>query len=229
VRQNTERLRKAAETIAQLETELAAKPEAPAPVVVARRAGGRDDTLQRTLLLARSSSMRRSRCRGRAERVIADAEAQARKVQAESEQRLREEIARLESNRGSSRTRSIPWPVSSRRSASAALALSEMLSWWTGACRRVRRRRGGDQHLRRTALVGATRVRSPAAPVRLAAALNRLPARRSGASLTSPDRRRRAHWGVPAAVGTPTGGPGRPHPSGARPATTRVQGHSTGN
>src|ERR1035438_9530554 len=55
LRQSTERLRKAAETIAQLETELAAKPEVPvappaapapaAPVIA-------DDTLQRTLVLA---------------------------------------------------------------------------------------------------------------------------------------------------------------------------------
>ena len=53
LRQNGERLRKAAETIAQLETELAAKPEAPAQVVMApAEPVVADDTLQRTLVLA---------------------------------------------------------------------------------------------------------------------------------------------------------------------------------
>ena len=65
--------------------------------------------------------------------MIADAESQARRVQAESEQRLREEISRLESNRSHLSTRSRPWPVSSRPSATGcASALSEMLSWVDG-------------------------------------------------------------------------------------------------
>ena len=47
-----------------------------------------------------------------------EAQSQARQIAAESEQRLREEITRLEANRGpSSPTRSRPWPVTSRASA----------------------------------------------------------------------------------------------------------------
>src|SRR5277367_4512353 len=53
LRQNTERLRKAAETIAQLETELATKPDVqPEVVMVPAEPVVADDTLQRTLLLA---------------------------------------------------------------------------------------------------------------------------------------------------------------------------------
>ncbi|MGA2838262.1 MAG: DivIVA domain-containing protein [Acidimicrobiales bacterium] len=101
LRQNTERLRKAAETIAQLETELAAKPEAPAQVVVApAEPVVPDDTLQRTLLLAQKFvDETKADAEAEAARIVADAEAKVRKVEADSEQRLREEIARLESNR----------------------------------------------------------------------------------------------------------------------------------
>jgi DivIVA domain-containing protein len=135
LRQNTERLRKAAETIAQLETELAAKPEAPAPVVVApAEPAVADDTLQRTLLLAQKFvDETKADAEAEAERVIADAEAQARKVQAESEQRLREEIARLESNRGqlSHEVETMARQLETERERLRS-ALSEMLSWVDG-------------------------------------------------------------------------------------------------
>jgi DivIVA domain-containing protein len=134
LRQSNERLRKAAETIAQLETELAAKPEivaeppAPAEPVVA------DDTLQRTLLLAQKFvDETKADAEAQAARVVADAEAQARKVQAESEQRLREEIARLESNRShlSHEVETMARQLETERERLRS-ALSEMLSWVDG-------------------------------------------------------------------------------------------------
>jgi cell division initiation protein len=134
LRQSTERLRKAAETIAQLETELAAKPEpqpapaAPAEPVIA------DDTLQRTLLLAQKFvDETKSDAEAQAARVVADAESQARKVQAESEQRLREEIARLESNRNhlSHEVETMSRQLETERDRLRS-ALSEMLSWVDG-------------------------------------------------------------------------------------------------
>ena len=135
LRQNAERLRKAAETIAQLETELAAKPEAPAPVVVAPAEPMiADDTLQRTLLLAQKFvDETKADAEVEAKRVVADAEAQARRVQAESEQRLREEIARLESSRGqlSHEVETMARQLESERER-LRLALSEMLSWVDG-------------------------------------------------------------------------------------------------
>ena len=135
LRQNTERLRKAAETIAQLETELAAKPEVAAPAaaepvepVVA------DDTLQRTLLLAQKFvDETKADAEAEAKRVVADAEAQARKVQAESEQRLREEIARLESSRShlSHEVETMTRQLESERDRLRS-ALADMLNWVDG-------------------------------------------------------------------------------------------------
>ncbi len=138
LRQSTERLRKAAETIAQLETELAAKPEVPvappappapaAPVIA-------DDTLQRTLVLAQKFvDETKADAEAQAARVIADAESQARKVQAESEQRLREEIARLESNRShlSHEVETMARQLETERDRLRS-ALSEMLTWVDGS------------------------------------------------------------------------------------------------
>jgi len=133
LRQSNERLRKAAETIAQLETELAAKPEAavaPAPAEPAIA----DDTLQRTLVLAQKFvDETKADAEAQAARVIADAEAEARKLQVESEQRLREEIARLEANRGqlSVEVDTMTRQLASERERLRA-ALSEMLSWVDG-------------------------------------------------------------------------------------------------
>ena len=135
LRQNTERLRKAAETIAQLETELAAKPE-PQP---GRRPPRPSRSSPTTPSSARCSSPRSSWTRPRptprpqAARVVADAEAQARKVQAESEQRLREEIARLESNRShlSHEVETMARQLETERERLRS-ALAEMLSWVDG-------------------------------------------------------------------------------------------------
>jgi cell division initiation protein len=135
LRQNTERLRKAAETIAKLETELAAKPEIPAPVVVAAAEPVvADDTLQRTLILAQKFvDETKAEAESEAKRVVADAEAQARKVQADSEQRLREEIARLESNRShlSHEVETMARQLETERERLRS-ALAEMLSWVDG-------------------------------------------------------------------------------------------------
>ena len=135
LRQNGERLRKAAETIAQLETELAAKPEVPAQVVIApAEPVVADDTLQRTLVLAQKFvDETKADAQAEAARVVADAEAQARKLQAESEQRLREEIARLESNRShlSHEVETMARQLESERERLRS-ALAEMLSWVDG-------------------------------------------------------------------------------------------------
>jgi len=137
LRQNTERLRKAAETIAQLETELAAKPEAPAPAPVADVApqpAVADDTLQRTLILAQKFvDETKADAEAEATRLVADAEAQARKVQAESEQRLRDEIGRLESNRShlSREVEAMAGQLEAERERLRA-ALAEMLRWVDG-------------------------------------------------------------------------------------------------
>jgi DivIVA domain-containing protein len=134
LRQSNERLRKAAESIAQMETELAAKsevrpePEAPPAPVIA------DDTLPRTLVLAQKFvDETKADAEAQATRVIADAEAAARKVQAESEQRLREEIARLESNRShlSHEVETMARQLETERERLRS-ALSEMLSWVDG-------------------------------------------------------------------------------------------------
>lgn len=134
LRQSNERLRKAAETIAQLETELAAKPEVQPVMAAPVEPAIADDTLQRTLVLAQKFvDETKADAEAQAARLVADAEAQARKVQAESEQRLREEIARLESNRShlSHEVETMARQLESERDRLRS-ALSEMLSWVDG-------------------------------------------------------------------------------------------------
>ncbi len=136
LRQNGERLRKAAETIAQLETQLAAKP-APAPAPVAApplQPVVADDTLQRTLILAQKFiDETKADAEAEASRLVADAEAQARKVQADSELRLREEIARLESNRShlSHEVETMARQIETERER-IRTALAEMIIWVDG-------------------------------------------------------------------------------------------------
>ena len=134
LRQSNERLRKAAETIAQLETELAAKPEAPAPAPAPAEPVVADDTLQRTLLLAQKFvDETKADAEAQAARVVADAEAEARRLQVESEQRVRDEISRLEANRNQL---NLEVDTMSRQLAAERerlrSALSEMLSWVDG-------------------------------------------------------------------------------------------------
>ena len=140
LRQSGERLRQAAERIAQLETALEHKPE-PEPVVVTEPAVP-DDTLQRTLLLAQKFvDETKAESEAEAARVIAEANAKARlvteeaqtqatRLPAESEQKLREEIGRLEASRArlshdvETMTRHIEGERSRLRE-----ALSEILRW----------------------------------------------------------------------------------------------------
>jgi len=109
LRQSGERLRQAAERISQLEAALEQQP-APQPAEPAEPAIA-DDTLQRTLILAQQFvDQTRADAEAQAARTVAEAEASARlmtdkaqaaatQIASESEQRLREEINRLEDSR----------------------------------------------------------------------------------------------------------------------------------
>src|SRR5581483_8072217 len=106
LRQSGERLRQAAERISELEAALEHQPapQAAAPVVT-------DDSLQRTLVLAQKFvDETKADSEAQAAKLLAEAEAKARtmteqaqaqagRIAAESEQRLREEIHRLEDSR----------------------------------------------------------------------------------------------------------------------------------
>jgi cell division initiation protein len=138
LRQSGERLRQAAERISHLETQLEQQPE-PATRV---DASVPDDTLQRTLLLAQKFvDETKADSEAQASRIVADAEAKARLVTeqaqtqasqmaAESEQRLREEIARLEESRGrlSHEVETMNRHLEGERSR-LRTALSEILRW----------------------------------------------------------------------------------------------------
>ncbi len=142
LRQSGERLRKAAEEISRLETELAAKPEpAPAAAVTAPAVEAAptasDETLQRTLILAQKFvDETKADAESQAAQVIAEAKTQAARIQAESEQRLREEIARLESNRHalSGEVETMTRQLESERDR-LRTAFTEMLGWIDGALR----------------------------------------------------------------------------------------------
>ncbi len=138
LRQSGERLRQAADRISQLETELAAKPAeaSPSEPVVA------DDTLQRTLVLAQKFvDETKADAEAQATRILAEADAKARlltdqaqsqasQIQTESEQRLREEIARLEGARGqlSHQVESMSRHLESERQRLRS-ALADLLDW----------------------------------------------------------------------------------------------------
>ena len=138
LRQSGERLRQAAERIAQLESELEQRPE---PTEEAEPTAP-DDTLQRTLLLAQKFvDQTKADSEAQAERLLAEADAKARQVTehaqaqakqiaADSEQRLRDEIARLEAAR-SKLSRDVETMTRHLESERARLrgALSEILRW----------------------------------------------------------------------------------------------------
>ncbi len=141
LRQSGERLRKAAAEISRLETELAAKPEPAAAADVAPAAEAApmasDETLQRTLILAQKFvDETKADAEAQAAQVIAEAKTQATRIQAESEQRLREEIARLESNRHalSGEVETMTRQLESERDR-LRTAFTEMLGWIDGALR----------------------------------------------------------------------------------------------
>jgi DivIVA domain-containing protein len=137
LRQSGERLRQAAERIAQLEMAIEQRPEQP----VAEPAPP-DDTLQRTLLLAQKFvDETKAESEAEAARVIGEANAKARmlteqaqvqatQLAAESEQRLREEIGRLEVARSklSHDVETMTRHLESERSRLRG-ALSEILRW----------------------------------------------------------------------------------------------------
>jgi cell division initiation protein len=144
VRQLNERLRQASERIAQLEREKRAAPVAAegenAPS--ASDTALSDETLQRTLLLAQKfvdQTKRESEAEAaavvaqaeeQARAAIAAAEATAAQLQAETHQKLREEVTRLESTRTelAADVESMARHLDSERNRLRA-ALSEILKW----------------------------------------------------------------------------------------------------
>ena len=146
VRQLNERLRQASERIAQLEREKRAAPVAvesgEGAVAAAESAALSDETLQRTLLLAqkfvdqtkRESEAEAAAVVAQAEETaraaIAAAEATAAHLQAETHQKLREEVTRLEATRTELATdvESMARHLESERNRLRG-ALSEILKW----------------------------------------------------------------------------------------------------
>jgi DivIVA domain-containing protein len=146
VRQLNERLRQASERIAQLEREKRAAPVAAegaeGAAVSAEAAALSDETLQRTLLLAqkfvdqtkRESEAEAAAVVAQAEETaraaIAAAEATAAQLQAETHQKLREEVTRLEATRTELATdvESMARHLESERNRLRG-ALSEILKW----------------------------------------------------------------------------------------------------
>jgi cell division initiation protein len=144
VRQLNERLRQASERIAQLEREKRAAPVAAegenAPS--ASDTALSDETLQRTLLLAQKfvdQTKRESEAEAaavvaqaeeQARAAIAAAEATAAQLQAETHQKLREEVTRLETSRTelAADVESMARHLDSERNRLRA-ALSEILKW----------------------------------------------------------------------------------------------------
>jgi DivIVA domain-containing protein len=139
LRQSGERLRQAAERISQLETALEQQP-APAPEPAEPAVP--DDTLQRTLILAQQFvDQTKADAESDAARLITEAESTARKmteqaqvqasqIASESEQRLRDEINRLEASRGklSHEVETMSRHLESERNR-LRTALSEILRW----------------------------------------------------------------------------------------------------
>jgi DivIVA domain-containing protein len=137
VRQAGERLKQAAERIAQLEAmlqEVQLQPQSSAPVS--------DDTLQRTLLLAQrfvdqTQAEAEAQARvlvadaeERARRVLGEAEARAKSVTEDTERHLREEITRLEAIRAqlAGDVETIGRHMENERNRLRG-ALSDMLNW----------------------------------------------------------------------------------------------------
>ncbi len=108
VRQSAERLRQAAERITQLDAEVR-KPPAQAPATAETAAA--EESLQRTLLLAQKfvdQAKRESEAeaaeviaaaKAHAEATVTEAEARSHQLTTEAEQRLRDEVSRLEAMR----------------------------------------------------------------------------------------------------------------------------------
>jgi cell division initiation protein len=137
LRQSGERLRKAAEEIARLEAELAAKPAPTAVPAPEAAPAAADDSLQRTLILAQKFvDETKADAEAQAAHIVADAQAQASRIQTESEQRLRDEITRLEASRHTltGEVESMSRQLEAERERLRS-ALTEMLGWVDGALR----------------------------------------------------------------------------------------------
>ena len=145
VRQLNERLRQASDRIGQLEREKRAEPgDEAAPVAAAAPAdaGLSDETLQRTLVLAQKfvdQTKRESEAEAAAivaaaeetaRAAVAAAEQKAEALQTESQRKLREEVARLESTRTQlgADVESMARHLESERNRLRG-ALSEILKW----------------------------------------------------------------------------------------------------
>lgn len=137
LRQSGERLRRAAEEISRLEAEVAAKPEVtttPAPADGVASAAS-DDTLQRTLVLAQKFvDETKADAEAQAANLIADARAQASRIQVESEHRVREDIARLEATRQglSAEVEAMTQHLGTERERLRS-ALTDLLGWVEGS------------------------------------------------------------------------------------------------
>ena len=145
LRQSGERLRQAAERISQLET--AARAAAGAAAARAESSVA-DDTLQRTLLLAQKFvDETKADSEAQAARIVAEAEcqgppmteqaqAQASQIAAESEQRLREEIDRLEDSRTrlTHEVETMSRHLEGERSPTAHRARATSCGGWTRTC-----------------------------------------------------------------------------------------------
>src|ERR1700728_2308329 len=141
LRQTGERLRQAGERIAQLESAGVAPVAAPEPTAVAV-APVQDDSLQQTLLLAqrfveqakRESEAEASRlvsqAEDRARSLVTRAEDEARQLVTDSQQRLRDEVGRLEGMRAQLATdvENMARHLESERTRLRAM-LSEVLKW----------------------------------------------------------------------------------------------------
>ena len=163
LRQDGERLKQAAERIAQLESMLQ-DAQQQQPSVAGAAPAVSDDTLQRTLVLAQkfvdqtqadAESQARivvAEAEERARKVIGEAELRAKSVTEDTERHLREEIARLESIRTqlAGDVETISRHLDGERNR-LRNALSDMLSWV-------------DEHVQPASTLLAQRPGSPSRP-----------------------------------------------------------------
>ena len=128
LRQTTDRLRQAAERIAQLEAQ---KEEVPVAPVAAAAAVADTESLQRTLEMAqRFVDQTKRESEAEAAKVVAAANEHARTLQAEAEQRYKDDLSRLEGLKSklTSDVESMARQLESERTR-LRTSLSEMIKW----------------------------------------------------------------------------------------------------
>jgi cell division initiation protein len=137
LRQMTDRLRQAADRIAKLESEqrgaapVAAEPKVAEPAAVAAATAASTDSLARTLEMAqRFVDQTKRESEAEAAKVIAEANAQARKLQAEAESRYKQDLSRLEGLKSKLTTdvEQMARQLESERTRLRS-SLSEMIKW----------------------------------------------------------------------------------------------------